>query len=29
MKDYYALAGVFASSEYREYPLVSPDEVEK
>ena len=22
MKDYYALAGVFASSEYREYPLV-------
>jgi cytochrome c553 len=27
MKDYYALAGVFASSEYEEYPLVSDDVV--
>ena len=27
-KDYYALAGVFASSDYREYPLVSNDVVE-
>jgi len=26
-KDYYALAGVFASSEYKEYPLASPAEV--
>lgn len=26
-KDYYALAGVFASSEYKEYPLVSAAEV--
>jgi len=29
MKDYYALAGVFQSSEYREYPLVEPDVVER
>ncbi len=27
MQDYYALAGVFASSEYREYPLVPPQVV--
>lgn len=27
MKDYYALAGVFASSEYREYPQAPPDAV--
>ncbi len=29
VKDYYALAGVFASSEYREYPLVASNEVEE
>ncbi len=28
-KDYYALAGVVASSEYHEVPLVPPEEVEK
>lgn len=28
-KDYYALAGVFASSRYREYPLVSEVEVSR
>ncbi|MEO6809607.1 MAG: PSD1 and planctomycete cytochrome C domain-containing protein [Isosphaeraceae bacterium] len=26
-KDYYALAGVFASTEYQEYPQASPDEI--
>ncbi len=29
MKDYYALAGVFASSKYEEYPLASPSEVKR
>jgi cytochrome c553 len=29
MKDYYALAGVFASSEYREYPLVTQNVIEE
>jgi len=29
MKDYYALGGVFASTEYREYPLAPASEVER
>jgi cytochrome c553 len=29
MKDYYALAGVFGSTEYREYPLAPPDVVDR
>jgi hypothetical protein len=29
MKDYYALGGVFASTEYREYPLTPAPEVER
>jgi hypothetical protein len=28
-KDYYALGGVFASAEYREYPLAPASEVER
>lgn len=29
VRDYYALAGVFASSDYHEYPLASPDVVKE